>query len=135
VDLASRRIVQEFKDRRIPDLAGTIKGYCPEGNIEYTFDWDTFEGAPDALENLWSIYELPSYAVENVCKDALGREAVAEKLHRIVIRNVASDDQIKVEMEGDTLTVSMRCSEGQPGQSAGAGAGVSDIERVLMANL
>jgi hypothetical protein len=133
VDLASRRIVQEYKDKRIPDLAAKVKGYCPEATIELVFDWDTFEGQPAALENLWSIYELPSYALENVCKDALGREAVAEKLHKIVVKNVSSDDQITTTMTGDTLTVSMRCTEGQSGQSGGAG--VSDIERVLMDNL
>ncbi|MGD1052423.1 MAG: hypothetical protein ABR950_01205 [Candidatus Dormibacteria bacterium] len=135
MDLASRRIVQEYKDKRIPELTAKVKGYCPEASIEFVFDWDTFDGVPAALENLWSIYELPSYAVESVCKDALGREAVAATLHKIVVKNVTSDDQIKVEMAGDTLTVWMRCTEGQPGQSAGAGAGVSAIERVLMANL
>ena len=137
MDLASRRIVQEYKDRRIPELTAKVKGYCPESNIEITVDWDTFEGEPAALENFWALYELPSYALESVCKDALGREAVAERIHRIVIKNVSSDDQINVVMEDDTLAVAMRCTESQSGQTGGTGTGarVSDIERVLMANL
>jgi hypothetical protein len=130
MDLAGRRVVQEFTDRRIPDLEASIKGYCPEGDIAVNVLWDSFEGDDDALQNLWLVFEQPSQGLEAVCKDDLGRQAVAEKIHQIVIRNVGSRDQVGATVSDGTLTVSMNCAEAQAGTP-----GWPEIEKVVTASL
>jgi hypothetical protein len=130
MDLAGRRIEQEFNERRLPELVEKIKGYCPDADIAVSVDWESFEDDHAALENLWLVFEQPSFALEQVCKDDLGRQAVAESVHRIVIRNVPAADKVGATFAGGTLTVAMLCAEGASGTP-----GWPEIEKVVSANL
>jgi hypothetical protein len=128
--MAARRVMQDFTDKRIPELVESIKGYCPGRDIAVNVSWDSFEGEDDALQNLWLVFEQPSQGLQSVCQDELGRQAVAEKIHEILIVNVGSSDQIGATVSDGVLTVSMRCADAQAGTP-----GWPEIERVVTASL
>ena len=115
MNLAGRRIQQDFTAKRLPELAAHIKTYCPDADIDVDVDWDSFDGNEMALENLWLVYEQPSAALESVCSDDLGRKAVAEAIHKVLIRNVGSSQEVRAAVEDGTLVVSMQCAEAQSG--------------------
>jgi hypothetical protein len=130
MDLAGRRIKQDFEDRRLPELREKIAAYCPGSSISYEIDWDSFEGDQDALESLWIVFEQGSYALEEVCKDQLGREAAAEAVHRVVIKNVKADSEVGATFEAGTLTMAIHCAEGSTG-----GPGVAAAAKIITAGL
>jgi hypothetical protein len=130
VNLAGRRIRQDFTDHRVPALTKAIAEFCPGARIAVTIDWDSFEGDMPGLENLWTVYEQPSQGLEEVCKDDLGRQAVAEGLHEIVIRDVRSEPEIGAEVDSGRLIVRIRCADAQSGTP-----GWAEIARVLTESL
>jgi hypothetical protein len=79
---------------------------------------------------LWLVFQQPSQALQSVCQDELGRQAVAEKIHEIVIVNVGSSDQVGATVDNGVLTVSMNCAEAQAGTP-----GWPEIEKVVTASL
>jgi hypothetical protein len=99
VDLAGRRLKLEFDDQRLPELREKIASICPEGSISYEIDWDSFDGDQAALENLWLVLEQPVYALESVGRDELGRQAMAESLRSVVVKNVPDADEVRASFE------------------------------------
>ncbi len=130
MDLAARRKQQEFEQERLPALREHLAEVCPGSSISYEIDWQSFEGDADAMENLWLVVEQPSYAIEQVCRDELGRSAVAGHVRRVVIANVASAGEVSASFDDGTLLVAMHCADGAAGTP-----GYVEIERVLTAAL
>ncbi len=129
--LAERRVQQEFETERIPTRLAQFKNeYCPNANLAVEFDWKSFEGDKAALDNLWACWEQAIQGLEGVCKDDLGKEAVASSVKKVVIRNVPAFDQAKAEFKDGVLTVAMAFREGGNGT-----LGYSAIAEVVEAGL
>lgn len=129
--LAERRVQQEFEKERIPTRVAQFKSeYCPNASLAVEFDWPSFEGDKAALDNLWACWEQAIQGLEGVCKDDLGKEAVAAGVKKVVIRNVPATDQVKAELKDGVLTVAMAFREGTSGTP-----GWSAITEVVEAGL
>ena len=120
--LMERRYQQEYEKERIPKRLEEFKSsYCPNANLSVQIDWSTFEGKKEALEAMWTHWEQPLQGLEGVCKDDLGKEAVAGGVKSVVIKNVDSTEQVKCEFKDGVLTAWMNFKDGgngTPGWSA-----------------
>lgn len=129
--LAEKRVQQEFEKERIPQrLAQFKEQYCPASKLAVEIDWKSLEGDKAGLDNLWSIWEQGFHGLEGVCEDDLGKQAVAENVKKLVIRNVAGAAQVGAEFKDGVVTVRMACKDGSSGTP-----GWTAIKEVIEAGL
>ena len=104
--LAERRLAEQIKTDQVPPFLAdlqTAMGYAPEVEI----DWASFMVADEyplnrMQDNLF--YNLVE-AMKNIGRDAMGKEALAENIHKIVLRNVTPAEAASVELQDKTLTI------------------------------
>lgn len=106
--LAEKRKIKELQDTTIPEREGELLEITG-APIRYDIDWEGF--ANDAaglnfLDNL-SCHRL-NMALRVICSDALGKEAVAEGLKIVKLKNVATPEERKLIFGGGTLE--MHCA-------------------------
>ncbi len=111
--LAERRMQQEFEKERVPQYVAAIAEFCPKASIAIEIDWTSFD--LKAMENMWSVWDQPRYALEEVCKDDLGKQAVADGVKKILFHNVKSNDAVGAELASGTLHVRMNFVDGASG--------------------
>ncbi len=91
--LTERRLIKELQDTTLPERERELLEITG-APIRYDVDWDSL--ANDAaglnfLDNL-SCHRL-NMALRVICSDAMGREAVAESLKTVKLRNVATPEE------------------------------------------
>jgi len=90
--LVERRIVKEFEEKTFPELREKINAAAHKA-LEIEVDWKSLavEGKSHLYEECWSqvYFEPLKTALENITCDYLGKEAIAESLNRVVIKNEA----------------------------------------------
>ncbi len=126
MDLPARRKQQAFEQERLRALREHLAEVCPGSSISYEIDRQSFEGDAAAIENLWLVVEQPSYVLEQICCDELGRTAVAGHLRRVVIANLASAGEASTSFDDGTLREALPCADGAagtPGASIAPSAG------------
>lgn len=107
--LRERRAIQAFEDTQWPDLKEKILEAAGTA-VPIEVDWASLaaEGlADDYAESLPKIYFLPLLkALQNVAFDDLGKQAVKDGIHKIVIQNKKeSYSSWWAELEGQVLTL------------------------------
>jgi hypothetical protein len=129
--LAEKRIQQDFVETRVPDalkkLAEDTDGATAQLKVD--IDWDTILTDKDALDNLWTVWEQPLYAIQDVCQDAMGKDAIKSSLKVVIIKNVREDDKISAAFKDGVLTVQMNLRDGAAGTP-----GWGEIKKVLEAS-
>ncbi len=106
--LAEKRKIKELQDSTLPEREAEIAEICGVA-IPYEVDWDSFA---DDLEGLTFMDNLSCHrlnmALRVICADDLGREAVAETLKVVRLKNVAKDDMRLAFVDDGTLE--MHCA-------------------------
>lgn len=90
--LAEKRKIKELQDTTLPEREAEIVEICG-APIPYEVDWDSFA---DDLEGLNFLDNLSCHrlnmALRVICMDDMGKEAVAESLKVVRLKNVGKDD-------------------------------------------
>jgi len=88
--LAERRVQKDFQDNHFPKLKKEVDA-AAHLTIPLEVKWDTLapEGQSHLFVDSWTkVYFQPLVAaLKNVCRDDMGREAVKEKLKKVVMQN------------------------------------------------
>ncbi len=88
--LAERRVQKEFQDSHFPKLKKEVDE-AAHTSIPLEVKWDTIapEGQSHLYIDSWTkVYFAPLVAaMKDVCRDEMGREAVKEKVKKIVVQN------------------------------------------------
>src|SRR4051812_38538976 len=115
--IAERRIQQEFLETRIPEAMSKLAEATGDATkaVKCEFDWESMIENKTALDNLWSTWEQPLGAVQDICNDSIGKEAIKKGLKKIVLTNVKTNDEVKVTFAQGTLTVAMNFQGGSSG--------------------
>ncbi len=101
--LQERRAMQTAEESWLPKRTQELE-QISGASIAYEIDWSTFDGDTKAIE--WLEHNGPqqiSMALRGICGDALGKEAVAEGLTKVVIENVPEGDAKEVAFESGIL--------------------------------
>ncbi len=116
MSLAEKRARQNIETDAIPTLEGEIKTFCPTGEIKIEIDWDSFEADPDVYKIFSSgasaRADLFSHAVgstiaalERICYDEAGREALAEGVQTIRVVHEPGLEAGTASLEGGVITI------------------------------
>lgn len=91
MDLSDRRKVKEFEEEEMPPLKESMDD-AAGFEVELDIDWDSITDVK-VSEDLWfegwsKVYFQPTIdAIESICRDELGREALQENLETVVFKN------------------------------------------------
>jgi len=107
VGLAEKRKIKELQDTVLPEREAEIVEICGAA-IPYEVDWDSFA---DDLEGLNFMDNLSCHrlnmALRVICMDDMGKEAVAESVKVIRLKNVAKDEMRLALVDG---ALEMHCA-------------------------
>ena len=100
MSLAEKKVLRDFKDQNWPAIEKRLKDNL---GAEIEVNWDSYEidGRASALPTGLASWEKFSKAVQEVCSDDLGKEALAEIVKKIVfdatdMQNISSPKSISV---------------------------------------
>ncbi|EKQ67205.1 hypothetical protein OsccyDRAFT_5034 [Leptolyngbyaceae cyanobacterium JSC-12] len=103
--LQERRLIQQHTDTLLPQVQADLKQACG-GDIEVAVEWEGFESDLTALERLSSqCFDRLVTAIGWVCKEEIGKAAMREKVHRVVVRNVGTAAERTLTLSDGVLTV------------------------------
>jgi hypothetical protein len=113
--LMERRMIQELKERTLPEREQEIVEICGT-RIPYEVDWSSLENDAEALRFLDNIscHRL-NMALRVICLDAMGKDAVAGGLKKVRLVNVAEPAQISMSFEQGTLEMRAAYRHGTQG--------------------
>jgi len=115
--LEEKRIQQDYVKTRIPERLKQLQEATggATASLQVDFDWDTLMDSRPALDGLWSCWEQPIGAIEAICSDDLGKEAVKKGVKKVVIRNVDDNSKVAATFDKGVLIVSFNFKEGASG--------------------
>jgi len=101
--LTERRMMQELKDKTLPEREKEIEEICGK-HIPYEVDWESMADDAEALRFVDNVScHRFNMALRMICSDSLGRDAVREALHKIRLVNVKDTESMKLSFAGGTL--------------------------------
>jgi hypothetical protein len=106
--LTERRMLQELKDKTLPEREKEIEEICGKV-IPYEVDWDSLADDAEAIkfvDNL-SCHRF-NMALRVICMDSMGKEAVRESVQKIHLKNVKDVASMKLEFANGVLD--MHCA-------------------------
>lgn len=128
--LEERRKIKELKEVTLPDREKELVEITGSP-IRYDVDWDSLS---DDLEGLRFLDNLSCHrlnmALRVICMDELGKEAVAEGLKTVKLKNVKSKDDVKIAFGGGVLDMQCAYALGTSGMHSDG-----DIRQVLLKGL
>lgn len=113
--LAERRKIKELQDTTIPEREAELLEITGSP-IKYEIDWDSLASDAEGLnflDNL-SCHRL-NMALRVICSDSLGKEAVAEGLKTVKLKNVPTPDDRKLSFGGGVLEMHCAYAQGTSG--------------------
>jgi len=107
VGLAERRKIKELEEEVLPGRVKEIAEICGSP-IPYEVDWESFDDlqALNFLDNL-SCHRL-NMALRMICQDDMGKEAIRETVKKVKLKNVKTEAEKSITLEGGTLE--MHCA-------------------------
>ncbi|MEN9629412.1 MAG: hypothetical protein RJA10_2639 [Pseudomonadota bacterium] len=128
--LQERRQIQQLQTEVLPQRSLEIAEICGVA-IPYDVDWATLEHDAQALNFVdnTACHRL-NMALRTICVDELGRQAVAQGLRRVRLRNVPEPSQRHIAFSGGVLDLHNAFAHGALGMHDDA-----TIRQVLMAGL
>lgn len=128
--LTEKRMIKDLQDNTI--LAREAELLEITGSpIRYEIDWESLSNDAAGLnfvDNL-SCHRL-NMALRVICSDSLGKEAVAESLRLVKLKNVADPAQRRIQFASGVLEMDCAYAQGTSGYHSDG-----DIRTVLMAGL
>jgi len=128
--LAEKRKIKELQDNTIPEREAELLEITGSP-IRYHIDWESLsndEVGLNFLDNL-SCHRL-NMALRVICSDSLGKEAVAEGLTTVNLKNVATPADRKLTFANGVLEMSCAYAQGTSGYHSD-----NDIRLALMQGL
>src|SRR6476620_5451579 len=110
--IVERRIQHEYETQKIPEVVPTYNQGGALDDVKFEINWASFNDDRKAYEELWGVWTQPLSAVEAVCCDKIGQDAIRGGLKKIVIQNVGSNDDVKAEFKDGVLTAYMNLALG-----------------------
>lgn len=108
--LAERRVAKAFQENEYQKFLSEIKSVVGK-DVEVDVAWDTLsqDGMSHMYEEAWpQVYFQPLIkALESICADDMGKEAISDELEKVVIKNeggISSASRWSV-FENKTLTL------------------------------
>lgn len=88
--LAERRIAKDFQENEFASVLAEIKETVGK-EVEVAVDWNSLcvDGMSHLYKKAWpQVYFQPLLkALKAICEDDMGKEAIAEELEKIIIKN------------------------------------------------
>jgi hypothetical protein len=120
--LADRRTMDYYNNEFMPKAEANIAKTCPEAKVKITIDWASLGSGSEASANLEALTNSNAInrsldstvsAMQNVCADKMGKEAVVSKFKTMRITHVkdASDATFKFADGVGTLSVNVTQSK------------------------
>ncbi len=105
--LAERRKIKELEEEILPGRVKEIEEICG-APIPYEVDWESFDEmeALNFLDNL-SCHRL-NMALRVICADAMGKEAIRETVKKVRLKNIKTEGERSIALEGGVLE--MHCA-------------------------
>jgi hypothetical protein len=128
--LAEKRKIKELQDTTLPEREAELLEITGSP-LKYDIDWESLSNDAEGLnflDNL-SCHRL-NMALRVICSDALGKEAIAEGLKSIKLKNVATPEERKLNFAGGVLEMHCAYAQGTAGYHSDG-----DIRNVLMQGL
>ncbi|GAB4454163.1 MAG: hypothetical protein OHK0029_08450 [Armatimonadaceae bacterium] len=98
--LQERRQIERLKTESVPEYEKRLKEYFGK-EIPYETDWESFD--LEATYSANNFFNFIANALEAVGRDDLGKEAIRESIHRIVVRNITDPKAKKLSLSEGTL--------------------------------
>jgi hypothetical protein len=128
--LAEKRKIKELQETTLPEREAELLEITGSP-LKYDIDWDSLSNDAEGLnflDNL-SCHRL-NMALRVICSDSLGKEAIAEGLKSIKLKNVATPDERKLTFANGVLEMHCAYAQGTAGYHSD-----NDIRNVLMQGL
>ena len=105
--LNEKRKIKELQDTILPGRVKEIQEICGKA-INYDVDWDSFDTfeSLNFLDNC-SCHRL-NMALRVICQDDMGKEAIRETVKKVKPKNVKTEAEKSITLEGGTLE--MHCA-------------------------
>ena len=110
--LAERRLAEQIKTEQVPEFLADLQsamGFAPEVEI----DWNSFlsynEFPLHRMKN--NVFATLIEAMERIGRDAIGKEALAEGIHKIVIKNAATREELVLNLSDKILYLTVALAE------------------------
>jgi len=109
--LTERRKMKELQDLTLPDRSREIQEICGR-EIPYEVDWDSLADDAEGLNFLDNLScHRVNMALRVICQDDLGKEAVAQGLRLIRLKNVKNKEDMSMAFTAGVLE--MHCAYAQ----------------------
>jgi len=108
--LKEKKIIKQLQDETMPQSSAHLKSRH-DIDISYDADWETFATANQLSDLTYQGVERVQRALDDVCADDMGKEAIAEAVKIVIFKNVAGSDKA-LELTDGTLTVAAGWCEG-----------------------
>jgi hypothetical protein len=128
--LTEKRMIKDLQESTIPGREAELLEITGSP-IKYEIDWDSLSNDAAGLnfvDNL-SCHRL-NMALRVICSDSLGKEAVAESLKTVKLKNVPTPDARKITFANGVLEMHCAYAQGTLGYHSD-----NDIRAVLMSGL
>jgi len=101
--LEENRAQKEVEEKKLPGPAGKIKAMIGT-NVPLEVEWASFPKAEN-INHIGASLKPLEDAIEKVCKDELGKQALKGTLKKILIRKAGPGTGIAATFQGGTLTI------------------------------
>lgn len=110
--LAEKRLAESIKTEKLPVFEAKLKdkaGY----DIKVDVDWNTFTAYDEyPLSRLDIVFDDLESFVKKICSDDMGKEALQDKLSTIHLTNSDNNDDVKMELKDNTLSLTVQLVQG-----------------------
>jgi hypothetical protein len=112
--LNERRAVEQVESESIPSYESDIKSYCSDANVKIVIDWASFGTNSDAYLKFGETPRSSPYnrgfgaaisAINETCRDGMGKKAVAEKVKAIKVSHVQGLAEGRGKFENGVLAI------------------------------
>jgi len=137
IGLKEKRAMKKLQDETVPFFEAQLKSYIG-ANIKFEVDWTSFTTAKDSKIAVWMlecnnsgmVFRPIEQCIEEMCKDKTSKEALAENVKKIVVKNKLDVRETSVVVASGTIEISGAFEVG-PDSKIDSSALKSVIERTL----
>jgi hypothetical protein len=113
--LIEKRLIKQGTEEWIPEAQVELREVTGSEQV-YEVDWDTFSTDEAALNNVrFQGLRRITAAFRVVCSDALGKEAVQEQVHKVVVRNADAPAKKGMSLKAGAFTLVAAFGKGDVG--------------------
>ncbi len=135
--LADRRIMDYYNTEFMPKAEAKIAKTCQDAKVKITIDWASFGSGSEASTNLEALTNSNAInqsldstvsALQNVCADKMGKEAVVSKFKTVQITHVKDAAEATFKFADGVGTLSVNVTQSKS-------PWIQDIQKALESGL